>query len=117
MVLKYHADAAFFRGHKCGAVRHDAIVQHHLTLVRALEPGNESQGGGLPTAGGSQQDNDLAALQRKRNIRHRGGLRRVEALAEMMYFQSCHLNICSRFSKNESGITEITINKRAAGAA
>ena len=60
-------------------------AQQHTPAVRALQPRDDPQGGGLPAARGAQEGDELALLDRQADPTQNLGL--AEALGDVFEFQ------------------------------
>ena len=74
VVLEHDADAARLGRHEAPGARHHLAAEAHRAGVGGLEAGDEPEGGGLPAAGGAEQGDDLALLDREGQAVHRGRL-------------------------------------------
>ena len=65
VVLEDDADPPLLGRHGVAGTGHHLIADGHGARVRRLEAGDEAQGRGLSTPGGTQQGQDLALLDRE----------------------------------------------------
>ena len=61
MILKDHANPAFFRRDKDRSSHYDAVVQTNNTGIGTLQPCNDAQGRRLATAAWTDKGKDFAA--------------------------------------------------------
>jgi hypothetical protein len=92
--LEHHADVAVVGAHvdSAGRVVHDTIPDADPPLRALLEAGDKAQGRRLPAPAGAEQHEQLAIVDRDRQIfdSNDGSLRARELLTESFDLESCH---------------------------
>jgi hypothetical protein len=71
MILKDHPHTPLLWRDELLRAGDQTIIQADETAVRAFQTGNQAQGGGFPASAGSDQDQNFAVWQAKRDIFHR----------------------------------------------
>src|SRR5687767_11125907 len=117
MVLKHHANASFFGRDKNRFRCYHLIIQADKSGVGPFESGNDTQGRGFATSTWTDKRKDFAAAQFKGNVVNSRLLCTMKVFDEILYFQCCHLKICSLRRRKYNGKADASTSKSAAGAA